>query len=114
MTALLNGDEQNRLAAMGAGLVQMSRLVKLSHPKIFADEFSPDYSGDKLGCSWTRCRLSWNSLKNTDATIDICFEASFYNDFLTSVSRSSSGIVVLCFNRLQCFIHVSWPRNTAS
>ena len=67
-------DEQDKLAAIGASLIQMSRLVKLSRPEIFTSDLFPDCTGDELCSSWTRCKLSWNSMRNLDVTIDKCFE----------------------------------------
>ena len=66
--------------------MQISRLVKLSHPEIFSTDVPPDCSSE-LDCSWGRCKSSWNSLKNIDTTIDLCFDVPPPLKILTSVSR---------------------------
>jgi hypothetical protein len=67
---------KDQLAVVGANVVQMSKLVKLTRPDVFAPDFVPDCSGeDEIGCTWVRCKYSWNSMKTEDS-VEACFEVS--------------------------------------
>ena len=70
----LSEDKQDKLGVIGTCLVQMSKLVKLSRPDIFASSFKPDCSGDdEIGCLWSNCKELLR-LEETEASSDVCFE----------------------------------------
>jgi hypothetical protein len=65
---------KDQLAVVGANVVQISKLVKLTRPDLFASDFVHDCSGeDEIGCAWVRCKDSWNSMKTEDS-VEACFE----------------------------------------
>jgi hypothetical protein len=93
--------------------VQISKLVKLTRPDIFASDYVQDCSGeDEIGCTWSRCKDSWNSMKTTENSVDVCFEVMQLHVYLTSVSPCFTISVIFWFHRLSGVIHVRRSRNS--
>jgi ethanolaminephosphotransferase len=71
---LLSLDRTDQLAVIGNNIVQISKLVKFSRPDIFDSEYMSDCSDEgDIGCSWSRCKSSWNN-KDTEKSVEDCFE----------------------------------------
>jgi ethanolamine phosphate transferase 2 subunit G len=71
-------DQRDQVAVIGSSIVQISKLVKLSRPDIFASEYTTACSeDDEIGCLWSRCKQSWNS--QNENSIDTSFEVDSFD-----------------------------------
>ena len=65
---LLNLDRTDQLAVIGNNIIQISKLVK------FDSDYVSDCSDEgDIGCSWSRCKSSWNN-KDKEKSVEDCFE----------------------------------------
>jgi GPI ethanolamine phosphate transferase membrane region len=82
------------MAVLGGSVIQMSNLVRLSRPDVFVWEYVNDCSADdEIGCSWTRCRESWNSNKNIDEIVEHCSLVLFQKVVLTQFLLASQSLL---------------------